>query len=35
MVMAEPPRFPLEIFLMKPGTSMWVGQALAQGASKQ
>src|ERR1700722_19795039 len=32
---AEPRRLPLEIFLMKAGTSMWVGQAIVQGASKQ
>jgi hypothetical protein len=35
MVMAEPRRLPVEIFLMKRGTSMWVGQAAVQGASKQ
>jgi hypothetical protein len=35
MVMAEPRRLPLEIFLMKRGTSMWVGQAAVQGASAQ
>src|SRR5258708_39506951 len=35
IVNAEPNRFPLEIFLMKRGTSIWVGHAPAQGASKQ
>src|SRR5204863_9982343 len=32
---ADPRRLPDAIFLMKRGTSMWVGQAPAQGASKQ
>src|SRR5579871_844976 len=35
IVSAEPRRLPVEIFLMKRGTSMWVGQAPVQGASKQ
>src|SRR5271156_1293664 len=35
MVRAEPERFPLAIFLMNRGTSICVGQAPAQGASKQ
>src|SRR5580698_6846194 len=35
MILAEPPGFPLAIFLMKLGTSMCVGQALVHGASKQ
>ena len=35
MVSAEPRRLPVAIFLMKRGTSMWVGQAAVQGASKQ
>jgi hypothetical protein len=35
IVIAEPPIFSLAIFLMKPGTSIWVGQALLHGASKQ
>src|SRR5437899_8545850 len=35
MVAAEPRRLPVEIFLMNRGTSMWVGQAAAHGASKQ
>src|SRR5580698_11085438 len=32
---AEPRKLSVEIFLMKDGTSMWVGQAKVQGASKQ
>src|ERR1700752_240367 len=32
---ADPFRFPVVIFLMKDGTSMLVGHALVQGASKQ
>src|ERR1700692_1476957 len=32
---AEPSRLPVEIFLMNAGTSMCVGQAMVQGASKQ
>src|SRR5580704_16516115 len=32
---AEPRRLPVEIFLMKAGTSMCVGQAFVHGASKQ
>ena len=35
MVCAEPRRLPVAIFLMKRGTSMWVGQAAVHGASKQ
>src|SRR5260370_14636699 len=35
MASAEPRRFPVAIFLMNRGTSMWVGHAVAQGASKQ
>ena len=35
MVRADPAIFPLAIFLMKRGTSMCVGHAVAQGASKQ
>src|SRR5271154_6950349 len=35
IVNAEPRTFPLTIFLMKPGTSICVGQADVQGASKQ
>ena len=35
MASAEPRRLPVAIFLMKRGTSMCVGQAAAQGASKQ
>src|ERR1700727_2249245 len=35
MVRAEPARLPVAIFLMKRGTSMWVGHAVAHGASKQ
>src|SRR5260370_35085059 len=35
MVCAEPRRLPVEIFLIKRGTSMWVGQAAVHGASKQ
>src|SRR5271163_3652134 len=35
MVVAEPRRFPDAIFLIKRGTSMWVGQAAVHGASKQ
>src|ERR1035437_5948872 len=35
IVSAEPRRFPLEIFLMNRGTSIWVGQAPIHGASKQ
>src|SRR5215510_2488747 len=35
MVRAEPRRLPCAIFLMKRGTSMCVGQAAMQGASKQ
>src|SRR5215469_3538267 len=35
MVIAEPRRLPAAIFLMKRGTSMWVGHAAVQGASKQ
>src|SRR5580704_1038633 len=35
IVIAEPRRLPEAIFLMKRGTSMWVGQAPAHGASKQ
>src|ERR1700685_1961138 len=32
---AEPRKLPVEIFLMNAGTSMWVGQAMVHGASKQ
>src|ERR1039457_1406926 len=35
MVVAEPRRLRVEIFLMKRGTSICVGQATVQGASKQ
>ena len=35
MVWAEPRRLPSAMRLMKEGTSMLVGQAVAQGASKQ
>jgi len=35
MTRAEPRRFPEAIFLMKAGTSICVGQAKVQGASKQ
>jgi hypothetical protein len=35
IVNAEPRELPLAIFLMKLGTSMCVGQAAVQGASKQ
>src|SRR5580698_7164745 len=35
IVFAEPSRLPLAIFLMNLGTSIWVGQACAHGASKQ
>ena len=33
IVRAEPMRLPVEIFLMKPGMLMCVGQACVQGAS--
>ncbi len=33
IVRAEPRKFPVAIFLMKPGTSMCVGQARMHGAS--
>src|SRR4029079_3541661 len=32
---AEPRRFPVLMRLINPGTSIWVGQAAVQGASKQ
>src|SRR5271155_1771563 len=32
---AEPRRLSVEIFFMNEGTSMWVGHAMVQGASKQ
>src|SRR5580704_16546418 len=32
---AEPRKLSVVIFFMKDGTSMWVGQATVQGASKQ
>src|SRR5271156_6531169 len=32
---AEPRRLSVEIFLMKEGTSIWVGHAMVHGASKQ
>ncbi len=35
IVRADPGRLPLAIFLMKRGTSMCVGHACMQGASKQ
>src|SRR5580692_5946964 len=35
IVFADPSRLPLAIFLMNRGTSMCVGQAMVQGASKQ
>src|ERR1700679_690243 len=35
MVRADPARLPLAIFLMNFGTSICVGHAVAQGASKQ
>src|ERR1700682_1011527 len=35
MASAEPRRFPVAIFLMNRGTSICVGHAVAQGASKQ
>ena len=35
MVLAEPARLLLAIFLIKPGTSICVGQAVVHGASKQ
>ena len=35
IVRAEPRKFPVAIFLMNRGTSMCVGQAAVQGASKQ
>src|SRR5688572_26302459 len=35
IVLAEPRRLALAIFLMNRGTSMWVGQAAVHGASKQ
>lgn len=35
IVIPDPRTLPVEILRMKPGMSMWVGQACMHGASKQ